>query len=369
MAQTTQQSAQQASNPGKKQQISPQQRAALFGMATRQNWQTLPTVAVTAENTTAQFTLPKTRLLSKMLVNIDAVVTLKSNAATITKNPVSPFGILRRVALDLNNGFTPYIIGGRELGFYNTLRDNPNMFTQQGSSPKSTIYQENGASVGGTDARIKFSLPISNVLNDRDPVGLILLQNNETNVTLTIDIDQMAKAYVLNTGNADQVIFKSMKITPMIETFSIPSHSDAFPDLSVIKLVNAKRDIVNQGAQTIVKLNTGLIYRKLLFYFEDGSGNPLTDDTFSGNLELLFNQSDIPYSIRPDLLSHLNNIQFKSTLLPGLYAMDFSFQGLANYGGSRDYIDTESLTEFWLRFTNNTGGFVTTVAETLARLR
>lgn len=365
MAATTQQNAQQAT----KKQISPQQRAALFGMATRQNLQMLPTQQVTAENTTIQFTFPKTRLFSKAYLNIDATVLLKSNAATITKNPVNPFGILRRVSLDLNNGFTPYVIGGRELGFYNVLRDNPTMFTQQGSSVKSAVYQDNAASVAGTTGRIKFTLPISVVLNDRDPVGLILLQNNETNVTLTIDVALLANAYTINSGNADQVIFQSMKITPMMETFSIPSHPDAFPDLSVIKLVNSKRDIVNTGAQTIVKLNTGLIYRKLLFYFEDGSGNPLTDDSFAGNIELIFNQSDIPISIRPDLLSHLNHFQFKQTMLPGLYALDFSFQGISNYGGSRDYIDTESLTEFWLRFTNNTGGFVTTVSETLARLR
>ena len=89
-----------------KQTLTPQQRALLFAQATRQNYQTMPTQIVSAENTTVQFTLPKVRLLSRILLHVEAVANLKSSAGTITLANYSPWTILRRVSLNLNNGFS-----------------------------------------------------------------------------------------------------------------------------------------------------------------------------------------------------------------------------------------------------------------------
>jgi hypothetical protein len=58
-------------------------------------------------------------------------------------------------------------------------------------------------------------------------------------------------------------------------------------------------------------------------------------------------------------------------MVVGYFAFDFSTQGIANLGGSRDYIDTEKLQEFWLKinFKNLTGNsnYVYVVSEKLAR--
>jgi hypothetical protein len=43
-------------------QLSPQQRAVLFAQATRQNYQTMPTQSVNAENTTIQFNSPESAI-------------------------------------------------------------------------------------------------------------------------------------------------------------------------------------------------------------------------------------------------------------------------------------------------------------------
>ena len=79
-----------------KQQLTPQQRAVLFAQATRQNYQTMPTQAVNAENTTIQFNLPKVRLLSRILLHVEATATLTSTAGTIQISPYSPYNIIRR---------------------------------------------------------------------------------------------------------------------------------------------------------------------------------------------------------------------------------------------------------------------------------
>jgi hypothetical protein len=56
-------------------------------------------------------------------------------------------------------------------------------------------------------------------------------------------------------------------------------------------------------------------------------------------------------------------------LANGIYVFDFTYQGLEGYGGARDYIDTEKLTEFWLKFQAAETGKITYVRETLARLQ
>jgi hypothetical protein len=352
------------------QQLTAQQRAALFATATRQTFQTLPTQQVTGEGQTVQFTLPKVRLLSKIYLEVNAKATLKSSKTNLNKDKFSPYGILRRVSLDLNNGFSPFVVSGRDIFLYNMNRLNPNIIdgTYFGmDTSKGMVNVQTNASANGTDANINlvFELPVT--LNDRDPVGLIMLQSEETSVTLTVDVDKLANAYKLDDG--DEVIFKSLSLTPMLETFSIPPIKEAFPDISVLKLVDSKTDTFAGNGQNIVKLNTGTIYRKLILYFEDSNGNPLKDSDFSGNLELVFNQADIPVSIKPSILSARNASQLGFYIPDGVYIFDFSNQGIPNLGGTRDYIDTERLTEFWVRFSTQKAGKLTVVAEKLSRLR
>lgn len=348
-------------------QLNAQQRAILFGQATRQTIQTMPTQQVTAENSSVQFLLPKTRLLSKIMLEVEAVATLKAGSnVAITKDIFSPYQILRRVSLDLNNGFSPFIVPGRDLLLYNVNRLNPDILFN-GPSTRGMNYVENAATTAGQDQKIKFMVELPITLNDRDPVGLILLQNPETQVTLTLDIETLSKAYKPKAG--ETVTFKSMQITPVLETFTIPPSANATPDISVLKLVQSKADIFAGNGQNIVKLNVGTIYRKLVLYLEDNDGTPLKDSDFSGQLELVFNQADIPLSIKPSVLSARNTSQLGYALPDGVYIFDFSNQGLPNMGGSRDYVDTERLTEFWLRFSTNKAGKVTAISETLSRLR
>lgn len=351
-----------------KQTLTPQQRAILFAQATRQNYQTMPTQAVNAENTTIQFNLPKVRLLSRILLHVEAVATLTSTAATIQTAAYAPYNILRRIALDLNNGFSPMVLSGQDLSLYNRLRWNQS-FMDISTNGKANTYVENVAAAGGHDCNIRFTLPIEVTLNQRDQTGYILLQNDESVVTLTIDVSTLSQAYVLNAGNGDTVTFKSMKVTPTIESYSIPNIPQAFPDLSVLKLVSSKSDIFQAGATSVIKLPVGTIYRKMILKFVDNNGVALTDQSFTGNIDIVINQADTPYSIQPQTLSALNHMQFGEPLPSGTYVWDLSDQGIPNYGGSMNYIDSEKITEFWIRFNANVAGTVTVISENLARLQ
>ena len=118
---------------------------------------------------------------------------------------------------------------------------------------------------------------------------------------------------------------------------------------------------------TTVKLPVGLTYRKLILYIEDAAGG-IPEDRITTDIEIIFNQADIPYSVNPKVLRALNIRSFGKVMPVGAYIFDFSDQGLTNYGGSRDYIDTERLTEFWVQFGTDTAGRVTAIYEVLSRL-
>ena len=160
-------------------------------------------------------------------------------------------------------------------------------------------------------------------------IGLILLQNEETVVTVTVDIGPLASLVV---PGAAVLSMPTCTITPVIETFSIPAVAAAFPDISILKLQQSQiNDAPTSGVMT-VRLPVGTTYRKL---FVDCG-----DMVIAAPLELVFNQADTPYLVNLRYLRALNEQMYGAPLPPNVFCFDFSYQGLADLGGLRDYIDT-----------------------------
>ena len=356
--------------------LTTQQRQAMFAQATRQNWQTLPQEAAHQGATTLQFTLPKARLLSKIWLDVEATVSIKHSSGTAPAvDFFTPYKLIRRCSLDLNNGFQPFLIGGKELAIYNGMKQNSgyvygyqNHYTGAAAIPYGyNTHKALTASSSGAANTIKFTMELPVTLNDRDLIGLILLQSAETNVTLSVDIANGND--LLDNATGYTVDIQTVKVKPTVETFSVPAVQEAFPDLSVLKLVNSRQDAFLGSGQNIVKLATGTIYRKLAFYITDADGKPFEDEDFTGNLELVFNQADVNYSIRPETLRHINESRLGAPMPKGVYVFDFSDNGVPNYGGTRDLIDSTYLTEFWVRFPTGKAGKVSIISECITRLK
>lgn len=343
----------------------PAQAAQLFGQMTRQNWQMLPAIAG-AESSTVTFNIPKVRLTSRIRVMFEATVTVThASATTYTAGAMSPFTFIRKANIDMNNGFAPFNVTGGQLYLYSLMRDNAAILTPA-TSGRGKVVQGLTASSGGTANTVRFVFDLPLTLNDRDPVGLVLSQNQETTITVSLDIDTVAHLFSSTSGYT--IVASSIVLTPMVETFSIPATQDAFPDISVLKLVQAAKQTVSGSGLQTFKFPVGTTYRKFAFYLEDSSGG-VTDASITSDIELIFNQADRPYKINPKILAAINHEQFGTTLPAGVFAFDFSYQGLSNYGGARDYIDTERLTEMWLNVNAAAAGTLTVVYETLSRLK
>lgn len=351
-------------------QLTAQQRAQLFALSTRQNLQMLAKQRATQGATSLQFSLPKSRLLSKIMIKVEAKINVKGSASFLDMEDASAYRLIRRIALDLNNGFSPFVVSGEELAMYNALDKNGDLvFGGLTLGYKNVPSKLNASSTGVTNV-ISFIMELPVTTNPRDPIGLILLQNEQTNVTLTVDIANPYDMFVSTSLSGYTISLNEITVIPMVETFSIPANANAYPDLSVLKLVNGRSDSLPSAGQQIIKLSTGTIYRKLLFRVVDENNEPLNIDEITSNIELVFNQADINYSIAPDMLHAMNTHDLGFELPKGMFVFDFSAGGnITNYGGTRDFIDTEKLTEFWLRFNTSCKGKVMIVSECLARLQ
>lgn len=342
--------------------ITAQQRMAYFNQSTRQNIHTLPSMTGGATEN-LQINLPKARLLSKIFMKVDATVNMKH--ASNTSVVVNPHKLLRRISLDLNNGFSPYTVSGYQLHLLNLMSVRAESMESMSQSER-TFTVNNTTNGSKNEVSLFYELPVC--MNERDtPQGLILLQNSETNVTLSVDTANGLELVEGKTGYT--VNIESIKVSCCTETFSLPAVQEAFPDLSILKLTNGVNHQFMGNGVNQIKLSTGTIYRKLIFIFTDEDGNPLEDSDFTSNLELVFNQADINYSIPFDMLRKINTMGLNHEMPKGVYYLDFSSQGFSNFGGTRDLIDTELLTEFTVQFGTSKMGKVSIVSECIARVK
>lgn len=355
--------------------LTPQERAHLFAQSTRQHFLMLPAVAG-AENSTVSINIPKARLGAKVRLLITGIINAQ-HATEVTYVPGngSPYNFIRSLSLDTNFGFKLFDLSGRGTYFYNLLRNNgntvipftPALAADAAISRSKAVQGLQSAVAPGTDNTFRMVVDLPITLNDREPAGIILLQNEETQVTVNINFGTVNDLCPASAGYTFAV--SNIVVTPMVETFSIPAFKEGFPDISILKLVHEQnQNVAGAGIET-VKLPTGTIYRKLIFYVTDAAGAGVPDGTFTGDFEMNFNQADTPYRISPRILSAINQEHYGTELPQGLFALDFTYQGMPNYGGTRDYIDSEKLSEMWLRISMAAAGRITIVSEQLARLR
>lgn len=343
------------------------QRAMYFNASTRENIHTLGKQTVTEALGNMTFTFPKARLLSKVYLDVEATVKVKGTAGAVANLPeLTPYNVLKRISVSLNNGFDPFSISGEKLALLNLIQLHPHMVMPAEKGTNCT-FSGLTASTEGTSNTFKFCLEVPLTINEQSNTGLILLQNAETMVQLGIDVATPADILV---KEGYSVEIEKVTVAPTLVSFTIPSVEQAFPDLSVLKLVNTKTESFVGAGENIVKLQVGTIYRKLVLYITDENGVPFEDEDITSNIQMLFNQADTPYNMAPRVMRYINATHLGMTMPKGVYMFDFSTQGqMANVGGSRDLVDTERLQEFWVKFASTKAGKITVISETLTRLK
>jgi hypothetical protein len=319
------------------------QKLMLFEQATRENIQTTETITF-AENTKKTIVLPKSRTLQKISLLCKGTFKLShAIKTTYTAKTFNKYHLLRNLRLKLNNGFSPYDLSGVGLYMYNQQ----SQYKAITDSQNTLDYITNVVSSTGADNSVYFMLDIPITVNDRDFIGLLDMQASAINVEFEVTFGNITDIMTDTDITASSI---SITCIPVLTTFSIPALTkDAIPTFDTVKIVHEQKTNISSTGYTTIKLPTGLTYRKLLLYLkQDANYTPIPlsrVDSFS----LALNQADTPYNIPADYLVNRNTKQRGASFDTGLYSFDFSNNGIANYGSGRDYMDSENLSEFWVK--------------------
>jgi hypothetical protein len=348
------------------QKIHPAQRAAMFKQQTRRNFHPIKSQSV-AESNTYRIEIPKSKLLSKLYLRLTGTIT--ATHATETSYVAHEAGVanlINRVQVTSHQGFMPVNAKGRSLRILNQCINGIDAESSSTAAGRYKHIQPVVSSAGGTANSFVTTLEVPIQVNDRDPVGLIMLQNGE--VLLTLDVTIGAKGDIAPASSGYTFALSAMTLEVYGDTFSIPADPNARPDLSILKMITEQQETLAATINTI-ELPIGNTYRRIIMQILDSSDDLISDAVVNGDIELVFQQSDTPLKFDPDMLALENRIQYGGALPAGVFVLDFaSNEGLADLASSRDYIDTARVTKFDLKIPTSAAGSVILTMEQLSRI-
>ncbi len=270
-------------------------------------------------------------------------ITNGTGGATLNANQYGkPYGILDRIHLVANSGTELVNLTGVGLYIRNMLTDNhyldvvaSTLPEAQSSNPTYQFATAAGANV------VEFTVKIPVMINDRDPIGLILLQSREVLMTLGLDWGVINNLFTF-TGTATAVLTNGLATITM-EYFSVPLKEADYPDLSIAHtLIEDTIDIPGTG-DVPYTVPRGNIYQRLIHRVVLNALPAGYDDV--SQFVLQYNQSEIPYKIDAHDMYAIQRERYKRDLYKGVFVWDFMYQGQAGLGGNRDLLNSRSITD------------------------
>jgi hypothetical protein len=324
-----------------------------FMAATRQNWLNIPTKTPELGGMT-QFDLPKVGLFSKLFLLFTGTMTLddldtSANVALKDTMGSTPFGIIKELRIKINSGLTIVKIPGYHLFLHNLLKQRSQFPDVEGTSldagyANSRPYDFSvTSSNGGTANTWRFMLEVPIAINEKDPVGLLLLQTSDT--VVTVEIDWAASTDMFTLANSATAVLSSASLKPVIEVFSVPVRKEDRPALDTVHALIYNDTPITAVGDLIASFERGNIYMRVINRgILNGSRAGLTDIS---TLQLRYNGNQYPYqSIDTDIMAAIQRSRYGRDLPQAVFVWDWFYQGVPGYGSARDWINSGALTEF-----------------------
>lgn len=288
--------------------------------------------------------LPRVGLLAAIRLAIRGSI-----AGTLTvPNALGMASIINRIRLNINGNLDLISISG--WGYHYGLREG---IDSEYGDPSG---QSNARSaVTATTFNLDMYLPI--MINRRDPIGLINLQ--DTGLTAGLYVDWLADATVATGATVTGTC------TPYLDLFTIPPDPNDMPNLSIVQtIVEDQRAIVGAGAYQYDFL---LGYQYLQWYHMLGIGAAGADGFTQYQLRMQQNMFPITHDV-PSLDTEYRSLRYRARVA-GLILVDrMGSSGLGNYGLMRDMFDSTALTDMASLITATGAGTLYTVRRGLQAL-
>jgi hypothetical protein len=228
---------------------------------------------------TSRFVLPKVGLASRIYIDVAGGsatafdLTIGAGASAVAADGQGPYGIIQGIALSVNGGTGWYDV----TGFGTYLANGAESADRYPETAPGTVYTTAPADVASTifdypvvDGNPRFGLEVPLCLGPSNPLGMILLQNDQTTVELLIRWDTLSNYAALTAG---AVATLSLTATVVLEYFDIPP-KDAFLAFFLPMLQWAhwwreeRQDVTSTGRDAnIVSLDNHDTYLRVLHYF------------------------------------------------------------------------------------------------------
>lgn len=294
---------------------------------------------------TTSINLPKTGLLSHIYLAIRGNISGTLSAP----NALGNASVISRVRLTLNSGIDIYNVSGA--GFHYLLRN------AIGSEYIDPTGQSNALSAVAAGAfNLDMVIPVA--INLRDPLGLILLQNEQTLVTLNID---WAADGIVATGAT-----VTATATPYVELFTVPVDPADYPPLNVVHQVLEDQQQVSGAGDYAYNWPRGNTYLQVLHGFGIGAAGA---DNFS-KFAIRVNQSDyLQTTDIPFLDMEFRNLRGRARPAGGIFVDLLASSGLGNFGLTRDVFNSALVTDLASVITTTTNGTLYNVRRQLVVLQ
>lgn len=292
--------------------------------------------------------LPKTGYLARIWLSIS--VTFAGTVTTV--NPLGVCSCIRRVKLTTNSAVDIYNVSGP--GNFYILQ---NMVEMEGINGRQPKNQGSSAPVTATTFNLDMVIPVQ--INLKDTLGLLLLQNEQLQVTLSVEWE--ADANVVLTGGGTY----TGTATPWLEFFTVPPDPRSRPPINYLHSIIEDQVGIPSAADYPYPIPRGNIYLQVGL----GYGiNTAAADNWN-RLILRINQSDILYDLRPQTLDMLVGYRQNLTRTLGYIPLDWlASDGFGSYGSARDFINSGVLTDLLAILTPTGAGTMYVVRRMLVPL-
>jgi hypothetical protein len=291
-----------------------------------------------------RWNLPRSGLLARIYLGIRGSV-----AGTLSApNALGMASIVRRVRLQINSGVDLFSVSGA--GYHYLLRGMSELGSDE--TPQSNAKD----AVTATTFNLDMVIPVQ--INQRDPVGLIMLQSEQTLVQLEVEFEADATVATGATVTAT--------VTPYLEFFTVPVSRDDWPPLNVIHSILEETRAISAAGDAAYEWPRGNTYLQLVHGFGIGA----TGADSWNRVRVRTNQSDVMYDLVPMALDMERNFSGLMTTRE-LGAIPFDLvgsSGLGMYDKLRDTINSAMVTDLETVLTTTGAGTLYTVRRQLVKL-
>jgi len=316
-----------------------------FNGNTRQKFIPLDTMPKPTGGGIVSRQLPKTGFLGRLWLRISGTVAGSLSAP----NALGMASVVRRVRLAANSGIDIFSVSGA--GYHYLLREIIDV------GYVDPFGQSNARSaVTATTFNLDMVIPI--MLNLKDPLGLLMLQNEQTILTLTVEFEADATVATGATVMAN--------VYPRMELFTVPPDKKDWPPLGTIHQILEDTQTVAAAGDFVYNVPRGNTVLQLAHGLGIGASGA---DGF--NLyRLRAQQSEYLYQAAPADLDMEQRFYRGRARPAGAILVDWlATSGLGVYGLTRDAFDTSKVTDFASIITASGAGTLYTVRRQLVGLR